>query len=50
MQVSNSRLPMERSDIEKYIEDPEHRHEILKKYETMEYRKKVSDDKLNWLK
>jgi ferredoxin len=43
-------LPMERSDIEKYIEDPEHRHEILKKYETMEYRKKVSDDKLNWLK
>lgn len=43
-------LPMEKADIEKYLEDPEYKHEILNKYETMEFRKKVSEDKLNWLK
>nr|USC32058.1 reductive dehalogenase [uncultured bacterium] len=43
-------LPMEKSDVEKYIDNPEYKHEILKKYETMEYRKKVNDDKLSWLK
>lgn len=43
-------FPMDKSDVEKYMEDSEYKHKMLKKYETMEYRNKVSDDKLNWLK
>lgn len=43
-------LPMDKEDIEKYYKDVEYKHDILEKYGTMEFRKKINNEKLDWLK
>ncbi len=43
-------LPMGKSDIEKYYKDPEYTNEMLKKYNITDYRQKIDEDKLKWLK
>ncbi|MDY0234719.1 MAG: reductive dehalogenase domain-containing protein [Gudongella sp.] len=43
-------LPMEKSDIEKYYKDPGYVNEILKKYNITDFRQKMDEDKLKWLK
>ena len=43
-------LPMEKSDIEEYCKNPEYANEMLKKYNITDYREKIDQDKLEWLK
>ncbi len=43
-------LPMEKSDIDLYMENPTYAEEILKKYNITDYRAKINEDVLKWLK
>ena len=43
-------LPMAMEDIEAYYNNPEYANEMLEKYNFGDYRKKLNDDKLKWLK
>ena len=41
---------MEKSDIDLYMENPSFAEEILKKYNITDYRAKINEDVLKWLK
>lgn len=43
-------LPMEKNDIEKYYKNSKYTNEILKKYNITDYRKKIDEEQLEWLK
>ena len=43
-------LPMEKKDIEEYYKNPDYANEILEKYNITDYRKKIDEDQLEWLK
>ncbi len=43
-------LPMEKSDLNAYISDPNSVHEILEKYKITDFRQKIDEDILKWLK